>query len=273
MEYPFLLDKGSTDLFRFIVDSGDSDKVSESLKAMVKDRQSLEKQITECQSNITLLDNQIEDLKNKTKDSDFILDTCNKIIDLQSRVNKVRTLETIKENINSCHVKETTLYDNLLAIKDILNPLTESLLCIINEYKIYVQALKYKISITKINTKINDLNLELNKLNDLPKFEITTIKYNNLIDTYNRLVKLEEAIKLKSSFNLPEFNWTESKYDLNTLLNIRDLLLNKYGLKIATLTSTISVINEEMDDINKVLKHIEICPLCGNKMNYKEVKL
>lgn len=272
MDYPFLLDKGSTDLFRFIVDSGDSDKVSESLKSMVKDRQSLEKQITECQSNILLLDNQIEDLKDKTKDSKTILDTCDKIINLQSRINKLRSLEQIKENIINCHNKEKELANNIDKINITLNPITETLLRLIEEYKIYIQALKYKVNITKIDSRILELKSSLNKLNSLPKVEITTIKYDNLLEAYNKLVKLEETIKLKSSFNLPEFNWTESKYDYNTLLNIQDLLLNKYGLKIATLTSTISTVNEEMDDINKVLKHIEICPLCGNKMNFKEVK-
>lgn len=39
MNYPFLLDKSSTELFKFIVDSGDNNKVSVALKNLVKDRQ------------------------------------------------------------------------------------------------------------------------------------------------------------------------------------------------------------------------------------------
>ena len=63
MDYPFLIDKTSVELFRFIVDSGDNDQISQSLKDMVSDRQATSKEIDQVQGSINLIDKEIENYK------------------------------------------------------------------------------------------------------------------------------------------------------------------------------------------------------------------
>lgn len=272
MDYPFLLDKGSTDLFRFIVDSGDSDKVSESLKSMVKDRQTLEKQINEYQSNILMLDGQITDLENKTSNSKEILEACNKIIDMQSKVNKLRTLEQIKINLNELNTKRETLLVKTNDLFNKINPIVEKLNLIISVYRNMIEHLKSKITLTKYTMKLEELTTKSNSLSNLPKVQISTEKYDKLLELNYNILKLDNELKTKKSFNLPEIDWSKFINNLD-ILESKSKLLNDYGLRIATLSSSISVVNEDISLVNRILKHIEICPLCGNKMNFKEVEL
>ena len=60
MTYPFLLDRSGVELFRFIVDSGDEDQVSQALKNIVADRQAISKNITILQGSIETIDDEIE---------------------------------------------------------------------------------------------------------------------------------------------------------------------------------------------------------------------
>lgn len=273
MNYPFLLDKGSTDLFRFIVDSGDSDKVSESLKSIVKDRQTLEKKINEYQSNILMLDGQINDLEDKTKNSDIILDTCNKIIEMQSKINRLRTLEQIKENITFLNTKKNDLNVCLETVNNSLNPIIKQLKSIIETYKNMIEHLKSKITLNRYLVSLEELKVKSNELDKLPKIQISTDKYNKLMEKSEVIKRIQENIKSKSSLIIPDFKWTPHKYDYYDLLSIYDKLTLNYGLKIYTLESSKSIVNEDISLINSVLKHIEICPLCGNKINFKEVKI
>ena len=60
MKYPFLLDKSSVELFRFIIDSGEDDQVSKALKNMVADRQLISREIDQLQGSMNLLDLDID---------------------------------------------------------------------------------------------------------------------------------------------------------------------------------------------------------------------
>ena len=88
MDYPFLIDKTSVELFRFIVDSGDNDQISQSLKDMVSDRQATSKEIDQVQGSINLIDKEIENYKAQVEAAKPILETCNKILELQNKVSR-----------------------------------------------------------------------------------------------------------------------------------------------------------------------------------------
>ena len=72
MNYPFLLDKTGVEMFRFIVDSGENDKLSDVLKSMVSDRQNLNKTIDMIQGSINAVDLEIDSYKEELEKNGLI---------------------------------------------------------------------------------------------------------------------------------------------------------------------------------------------------------
>ena len=61
MEKPFLLDRNSSELFRFIVDSGEDDNLNNTLRSMVTDKNKLNVDKNLKEGSIATLKSQIEE--------------------------------------------------------------------------------------------------------------------------------------------------------------------------------------------------------------------
>ena len=96
MEYPFLLDRSPVELFRFIVDSGDDDQITKALKTMVTDRQQISRDIDQMQGSINTVDTEIEDYKAKLEHAEPILEVCDTVIQLQSKVARLNQLKNTR---------------------------------------------------------------------------------------------------------------------------------------------------------------------------------
>ena len=270
MEKPFLLDRSETELFRFIVDSGKDNNITLALKTLVSDRQGITKEINMIEGMLSQADITIQNYKDKLVNSDNILDTCNKIIQLGPEIKRLESSET-------CISKHKELSDGLFKVNLELNNLNKLLLdvepmqeSLLTKYKKSDLVDKIVNSYRQKQKLLNDINLRINKyefIGDITLNENLN-KYNllnNIVSKHHELSgKLSDINKIK----IPEVSsgFNENAEKLSKLIQILDRRntsfsnlskakdnINEYDLKIKSL-------KEELDGIG-------VCPTCGQPIH------
>lgn len=273
MNYPFLLDKSSTELFRFIVDSGEDDQISAALKDMVSDRQGINKDINQLQGSIMVLDEQIA---TKTKEIDNLkprLEVSKEIIKMQTKVANVRQMHDLLEKIKSLQSKQLELQKQYNKVEAESKIYTESVLKLQDSYEkssIYYNTLR----------RINDFKNRINQ-NDqiLSKYKITFDLLENVSEVnLEPLIKVRDSIlNLQSKVNLLS-NQKSSTLDIDTKKVEENLLtLTNYKTSLQrfsankTLKSNSEVmmdsVNKILDKITKLQSNIQVCPYCGQAIH------
>lgn len=97
MEYPFLLDKSPSQLYRFVSDSGEDEALSVALKNMVKDRQATSVQLTLLEGKLQAEKDRVVDLSKKVSDSINDYEIYCQIINLEPEYMNVSNLKEIFE--------------------------------------------------------------------------------------------------------------------------------------------------------------------------------
>lgn len=273
MDYPFLLDRSSTDLFRFIIDSGDNDKVSLALKDMVKDRQTIEGNIKQYQGNILMLDSQIEDLKNQTKDSSNIIKTCDDIIALREKINKLAQLEAIKDRILAYESSLITNKTRLQILNEETSKIYPLVQAILNKNTAINTIVMSKTRIDTLNNKLNQNKIILDKLKDIPKFNLDITKYINLQNKLVTIIRINQKLNNLSPIKLPSIDW--KLLDISKIDNLIKVKTNiqTFEETILAKTNKLKQLDSSINEIKDIIKHIDICPLCGNKIDKKGIKL
>lgn len=229
MNYPFLLDKTGVEMFRFIVDSGENDKLSDVLKSMVSDRQNLNKTIDMIQGSINAVDLEIDSYKEELEKAKPIIEASTNIILLQQNISKLNLLKDLKDRINNNKAKLIELnnkYNKNLVLYNTMKTITNN--------------------INTLSSKIIDLNNYLLKLNNIKQSkeqinnELKPIIHININEEdINKIVKLKSILKKHN----------EISHDLNAAYNN----LNDYSLYL---------------EHNKELKeYFKVCPYCGRPMH------
>lgn len=231
LSYPFLLDKTPGQLYKFIVDSSESESLSNVLKDINKDIKTSEKSIVQNEAQLDLLINQQSQLQSNLKNSSEIIKISNQILELDSINSNINKLIALKDTYNSCK-KDRIHLDNL--------------------YK----KLSFPLDLASLETTYTSYT-NIESLYDKYK---TLIKNKNILSSYfNRLSldfdigqldKLEEDyISLLKLVN----EYTASKRDLN-----------KYNIELNDLNQALM---QEQEKLNT----FDICPLCGSRINHEEV--
>lgn len=273
MNYPFLLDKSSTELFRFIVDSGEDDQISAALKDMVSDRQGINKDINQLQGSIMVLDEQIA---TKTKEIDNLkprLEVSKEIIKMQTKVANVRQMNNLLEKIKSLQSKQLELQKQYNKVEAESKIYSESVLKLQDSYEkssIYSNTLQ----------RINDFKNRINQ-NDqiLSKYKITFDLLENVSEVnLEPLIKVRDSIlNLQSKVNLLS-NQKSSTLDIDTKKveeNLLTLTNYKTSLQRFSANKTLKSNSETMmDSVNKILdkitklqSNIQVCPYCGQSIH------
>lgn len=273
MNYPFLLDKSSTELFRFIVDSGEDDQISAALKDMVSDRQGINKDINQLQGSIMVLDEQIA---SKTKEIDNLkprLDVSKEIIKMQTKVANVRQMNNLLEKIKSLQSKQLELQKQYNKVEAESKIYTESVLKLQDSYEkssIYSNTLR----------RINDFKNRINQ-NDqiLSKYKITFDLLESVSEVnLEPLIKVRDSIlNLQSKVNLLS-NQKSSTLDIDTKKVEENLLtLTNYKTSLQRFSANKTLKNNSeimMDSVNKILdkivklqSNIQVCPYCGQAIH------
>ena len=268
MNYPFLLDKSSVELFRFIIDSGDNDKISNVLKSMVSDRQQLSKTIDMIQGSINTIDLQINELKDTLNKSKPVIEACNNILELQSKVARLNLLKQIKEEHSNIEQQKSQI--SLSYNKTF------------KELKIYREFLQeYQLKLSKLNNlkdlfsnlhvTIGDISDIVEKLNNIKSIvdlkPIDTSKLNSLKDIkemINNIRIKKEGIQVK-----PRVPWNYSKEDYDKLLSLKAYAKNHSDIehKQVELSTSMIAYKKSIEFYNSLKTMFDVCPLCGNKIH------
>ena len=270
MEKPFLLDRSETELFRFIVDSGKDNNITLALKTLVSDRQGITKEINMIEGMLSQSDITIQNYKDKLVNSDNILDTCNKIIQLGPEIKRLESSET-------CISKRKELSDGLfkvnLELSDLnkllldVEPMQESLL---TKYKKSDLVDKIVNSYRQKQKLLNDINLRINKyefIGDITLNENLN-KYNllnNIVSRHHELSgKLSDINKIKIPEVSSDFN--ENAEKLSKLIQI----LDRRNTSFSNLSKVKDSINEydlKIKSLKEELDGIGVCPICGQPIH------
>lgn len=275
MKYPFLIDRTSTELFKFIIDSSDSDQVSKSLKDMVSDRQQLSKNIDILQGSINTIDLDIDNYKSILNNSKDVLEACDNIINLQSKISKLNQLKQIKEtHINNLKLLEENK-NKLIKIDiilnrdiDIINQVTHKLNNLIKLNKLFINLH------TLINNQSDNYEqlLNLNWINNIDKLDLSLIvnKLDKLKNIKQKLNNINQGLSNKSNLKLIELNLDNiliSKF--NRLKSVKQALNNIEYKQVENNTSIIAIDNSFLY-YNKFYDYFDVCPYCGNKIHSKK---
>ena len=270
MEKPFLLDRSETELFRFIVDSGKDNNITLALKTLVSDRQGITKEINMIEGMLSQADITIQNYKDKLVNSDDILDTCNKIIQLGPEIKRLESSETYI-------AKHRELSDGLFKVNLELNDLNKLLLdvepmqeSLLTKYKKSDLVDKIVNSYRQKQKLLNDINLRINKyefIGDITLNENLN-KYNlldNIISKHNELSgKLSDINKIKIPEVSGDFN--ENAEKLSKLIQI----LDRRNTSFSNLSKVKDSINEydlKIKSLKEELDGIGVCPTCGQPIH------
>lgn len=275
MKYPFLIDRTSTELFKFIIDSSDSDQVSKSLKDMVSDRQQLSKNIDILQGSINTIDLDIDNYKSILNNSKDVLEACDNIINLQSKISKLNQLKQIKEtHINNLKLLEENK-NKLIKIDitlnrdiDMINQVTHKLNNLIKLNKLFINLH------TLINNQSDNYEqlLNLNWINNIDKLDLSLIvnKLDKLKNIKQKLNNINQGLSNKSNLKLIELNLDNiliSKF--NRLKSVKQALNNIEYKQVENNTSIIATDNSFLY-YNKFYDYFDVCPYCGNRIHSKK---
>ena len=270
MEKPFLLDRSETELFRFIVDSGKDNNITLALKTLVSDRQGITKEINMIEGMLSQADITIQNYKDKLVNSDNILDTCNKIIQLGPEIKRLESSET-------CIAKHKELSDGLFKVNLELNSLNKLLLdvepmqeSLLIKYKKSDLVNKIVNSYRQKQKLLNDINLRINKyefIGDITLNENLN-KYNLLNNIVSRHHELSGKLSDINKIKIPEVSgdFNENAEKLSKLIQI----LDRRNTSFSNLSKVKDSINEhdlKIKSLKEELDGIGVCPTCGQPIH------
>jgi exonuclease SbcC len=268
MDYPFLIDRTSVELFRFIVDSGENDRVSDALKSMVSDRQSISKDINLIQGGIDTVDLEIKSYKDKLDKSKEIIDTCNSIIKLQPLVAKLNLMKNIKESCSKILSDLSKTNEELVKksnILDIYTNFNKSITGNNNKYCALVDKFNILRSIIEnlstVESKINSLKIILS-LSSIDTSGLNLRK--EILNKINYINNELKSLKSQPSAKFDISNDTIERYF--NLKNIKDKLIDFDNQKIRLEDSKLNCDNSI--ELYKELKLLfDFCPYCGSGLS------
>lgn len=265
MNYPFLIDRTSVELFRFIVDSGDNDQLSAALKDMVSDRQSINKKIISLQGSIEVVDKDINTCKVALENSKELYNSSINIIKLKPRVDRFRKLKDIYTNLLTLNKQYNTCLNNYELISTRYNKMKliyERLNNFIFNKSKYLIILN---RLNKINVDLDELNSKINKAKVLSNIiKVDTSKLIFLKDKFNLIKNIDErlgSIKIKPSCNL-----NISDDNLVKIIKLKKMCDNLILIqnKLYDIKNSLELSKNKSIMVDNYLKLFNTCPYCGS---------
>ena len=274
MEKPFLLDRNSSDLFRFIVDSGEDDNLNSTLREMVHDKNSLNTEKNLKEGSIATLKEQIDESNKLLAGSEEKIQLCENVISFGPTTSKLLTITNTINNINNTNntIKETE--EELKEDKLVQQEITDR-----------VSSLSYKLSLKEqLDEKITEYkatNDELTKLkvilNNKVDFKVLTESLDKMLVSKTKLAdivaKISDLKVIIESNKVTRIECNIGQDEVNKLS-----MLNSVINRIKLLQNNIKSVDEELLQASNEVKpfieeynKIEVCPYCGNRLQGKEV--
>ena len=270
MEKPFLLDRSETELFRFIVDSGKDSNVTLALKSITQDRQQITRDITTTEGRLEQVGLTLKQQEENLKDSESRLALFQRVIDLGPRITRTKELSALKSAIMAQTEDYRSLTSKLLVETSAINLTTEPVEKINNLLKKQEVINILVSSITKATETKEVLETKLGKVS-----LVDGSKLLSLVDSYNKVSTVTSTInqQVRELDQLKSKKYPELKIDFSAsierLNTLSDLLrsINLYQGQIDQANSSLDVIKLELENTQKEIDSIGVCPMCGKPLH------
>lgn len=245
------------------------DKLSEVVRLMKRDQTSLTRKINELTDRINLAENELKQKKQK-------LDILENIVGKEEEIEQLNQLVSISEIKNKIAFKIDNLdriinnLDELILLKEYLEPqsvivifdskikhtnklisIHKELISKLREINLLKELIDNNQSLVDINVKINSLYKRKQIVNKQESFSFELGSIVSYIDSLKSLsVQEKYQEKLKKSISLYQSL-------------IRLIAYNKLNKVKNSLDNNISLIEKQLEEINKKIKILNICPCCG----------
>lgn len=278
MDKPFLLDKSGGDLFKFIVDSGDDDRLSSVLKSMVSDRQALNREADTIQGSIISTEKIIKEQESILEKSTPILKLADKVIDAKDNYNTYKDLQHLISSYKSYNNSIEDVRNSLLSVEFYFNTYNVCRYLISDKLRdltaIITLVKAFNSTDLNIHNETELINLEKNKLIPFTRFEAKScIELINSVHRYKDINKTIEKASddiLMLQRTIPDdklknklFNYLSFKQELNSIEKINSDIKYQEDL--------IGAIKRQEEDVINLKNSIKVCPLCGQKIGGEHV--
>lgn len=273
MDKPFLLDKSAGELFKFILDSGENDQLSSVLKAMVTDRQSLNKEADNLQGQITALEDSIDKQQKESDKLVPVIEKANNLIDKKSKYDELNKLKELIQNYFILDKRIEEHETNLKIIKDkekIYNKLNLKLFK--NKLDINKDIEDYNQNETQILNVYNDIVNTQNMLDILNRLKLSELSYLiNKIDEYKIILNDTEKysdVILKLTKAIPSKTLIDKIPLIENRNKIFDIIEKLYSFseREFEILNELENLESSYNKIKEIEKLFKVCPLCGHAL-------
>ena len=223
--YPFLLDKSPGQLYKFIVDSAESESLSDVLKDMSKDIKDLDKSVIQNEAQIDILTKQKNDIEAKLSNSEKILEVSNKVLEMDSEYTQIN--------------REVELKDRYLKSSN------------------NVEVLRLRIKNLSIDKHLQD---RVDNLYSLYTKSVSTVQnYTTCLDNISRLSHKIDSCK---NFSTGRLDLIKGEYErLVEIFSKYSTCTNK----VVELKASIKDYDNQLEELREQLGKFKVCPLCGSE--------
>ena len=223
--YPFLLDKSPGQLYKFIVDSAESESLSDVLKDMSKDIKDLDKSVIQNEAQIDILTKQKNDIEAKLSNSEKILEVSNKVLEMDSEYTQIN--------------REVELKDRYLKSSN------------------SIEVLRLRIKNLSIDKNLRD---RVDNLYSLYTKSVSTVQnYTTCLDNISRLSHKIDSCK---NFSTSRLDLIKGEYErLVEIFSKYSTCTNK----VVELKASIKDYNSQLEELREQLGKFKVCPLCGSE--------
>lgn len=270
MEKPFLLDRSETELFRFIVDSGKDNNITQALKSLTSDRQGISREITMIEGMIAQAESNIKSFEEKLANSDKILELCNRIIQLGPEINRLKALKEAINKFNSLKSSLDTALNELnsdISLLNLVEVRTDKLSTNVKKKDIVASILN-NISI-KLSEK-SRLENEIKALESIGDSRLNEdfSKYKLLKELTTKSMSIRDEIQRLNEFKIPDISeeFTNNFNKLTRLCAILHLYRSNRS-QIEIVETNLNNTKLELEQTQNEINSIGICPTCGQPLH------
>ena len=227
MGYPFLLDRSPGQLYKFIVDSSESESLSSVLKDIAKDIKDTNASIMANDSKLDLLRSQLTTTEERLRTAEKTEETCKAIIAMDSEYNWINSLDSEIQAFNRVSTSLSELQASLVTIPNLD---TSTLDGAYQDYQVVPVIEEYQKKFQELNSAeefLSQINAKIDIIQDIDSIDIGVLNtIQSTINEYNSVM-----------------------YELS----------NEQS-RLGELDSMIEQCREE-------LKEFKVCPLCGGELH------
>lgn len=272
MEKPFLLDRNSSELFKFIVDSGKDDNLNNTLRSMVSDKNKLNVEKNLKEGAINQLKKQIDDSEILLAGFEDKIKLCEGIIEFGPLVSNLQTITNTINNINNNNNIITTTTNRI-------NDITEKK----KEIDDISSRLSYNISSKGIlHDLLDKITTRHTELKTIDNILMNKVDYKSRLDDMYKSISIVEKLKHIVT-NMLSLNDVIKVTTDRIPVTLTQDYLTRYS-SLSTLLQRITTVNATQSNISAALvsikqdlepllheySEIDVCPYCGNKLNHNE---